>query len=71
MTKLKLNWIKYMTGMKKVSLILLLLILLPSCSKQVCVSHSVWTVKCEKKIDWTDPKIKVIRSIITNGISAN
>ena len=57
--------------MKKVSLILLLLILLPSCSKQVCVSHSVWTVKCEKKIDWTDPKIKVIRSIITNGISAN
>ena len=56
-----------MTGMKKVSISLLLLVILSGCMKTTCVSHSVWTTKCEKKLDWNNPGFTVVRTIVTNG----
>ncbi len=56
-----------MTGMKKVSISLLLLVILSGCMKTTCVSHSVWTTKCEKKVDWNNPGFTVVRTIITQG----
>jgi len=56
-----------MTGMKKVSISLLLLVILSGCMKTTCVSHSVWTTKCEKKLDWNNPGFTVVRTIITQG----
>ncbi len=56
-----------MTGMKKVSISLLLLVILSGCMKTTCVSHSVWDMKCEKKVDWNNPGFTVVRTIITQG----
>ena len=53
--------------MKKVSISLLLLVILSGCMKTTCVSHSVWTTKCEKKVDWNNPGFTVVRTIITQG----
>ncbi len=56
-----------MIGMIKVSISLLLLVILSGCMKTTCVSNSVWTAKCEKRVDWKDPKFSIFRTIITNG----
>ena len=56
-----------MTGMKKVSISLLLLVILSGCMKTTCISTSVWTTKCEKKVDWNNPGFTVVRTIVTNG----
>ncbi len=56
-----------MTGMKKVSISLLLLVFLSGCMKTTCISTSVWTTKCEKKVDWNNPGFTVVRTIITQG----
>ena len=56
-----------MTGMKKISISLLLFVILSGCMKTTCISHSVWDTKCEKKVDWKDPKFSLFRTIITNG----
>ena len=56
-----------MTGMKKVSISLLLLVILSGCMKTTCISHSVWDMKCEKRVDWKDPGFTVVRTIITQG----
>ena len=56
-----------MTGMKKVSISLLLLVILSGCMKTTCVSHSIWHTKCEKKVDWNNPGFTVVRTIITQG----
>jgi len=54
-----------MIGTKKVSLIIILLIL-SGCST-VCNSDTY----CEKKVNWNDPTFKVLRSVLSNGISTN
>ena len=59
-----------MTGMKKVSISLLLLMILSGCMKTTCISTSVWTTKCEKKVDWNNPGFTVVRTIITQGANA-
>ena len=46
---------------------LLLIMILSGCMKTTCISHSVWTTKCEKKVDWNTPGFKVVRTIITQG----
>ena len=56
-----------MTGMIKVLSSLILLVILSNCTKTHCISHSVWTTKCEKKVDWNNPGFKVVRTIITQG----
>ena len=56
-----------MTGTIRVLSSILLLVILSGCMKTTCVSHSVWTTKCEKKLDWNDPGFTVIRTIITQG----
>ncbi len=56
-----------MTGMKKVSISLLLLMILSGCMKTTCISTSIWTTKCEKKVDWNNPGFTVVRTIITQG----
>ena len=56
-----------MTGMRKVSISLLLLMILSGCMKTTCISTSVWTTKCEKKVDWNNPGFTVVRTIVTNG----
>jgi len=56
-----------MTGMKKVSISLLLLVILSGCMKTTCVSNSVWDMKCKKKVDWNNPGFTVVRTIITQG----
>ena len=56
-----------MTGMKKVSISLLLLVILSGCMKTTCTSTSVWTTKCEKKVNWNNPGFTVVRTIVTNG----
>ena len=53
--------------MKKVSISLLLLVILSGCTKTVCVSHSVWTAKCEKKLDWNNKGFTLFRTVVTNG----
>ena len=52
-----------MTGMKKVSISLLLMVILSGCMKTTCVSPH----NCEKKLDWNNPGFTVVRTIITQG----
>ena len=59
-----------MTGMIKLLSSLLLIMILSGCMKTTCVSHSVWSMKCEKKLDWNNPGFKVMRTIITQGTNA-
>ena len=56
-----------MTGTIKVLSSLLLLVILSGCIKTTCISHSVWEMKCEKKLDWNNPGFTVVRTIITQG----
>jgi len=44
----------------------LLILTMPGCTKQVCVSPH----KCEKKVDWNNPGFTIVRTIITNGANA-
>ena len=44
--------------------------ILSGCMKTTCISHSVWDMKCEKRVDWKDPTFTVVRTIITNGANA-
>ena len=46
---------------------LLLIMILSGCMKTTCISHSVWSMKCEKKLDWNNPGFTVMRTIITQG----
>jgi hypothetical protein len=48
-------------------ILIISIIVLTGCMKTTCVSHSIWTTKCEKKVDWKDPKFSLMRTIITNG----
>ena len=52
-----------MTGMKKVSISLLLLIILSGCMKTTCVTD----IDCKKTIDWNNKEFTLFRTIITNG----
>ena len=56
-----------MTGTIKILGSLILLVILSGCMKTTCISHSVWTTKCEKRVDWNNPGFTVIRTIITQG----
>ena len=56
-----------MIGMIKVSISLILLVILSGCMKTTCISHTIWTTKCEKKVDWKNPGFTVVRTIITQG----
>ncbi len=56
-----------MTGTIKLLSSLLLIMILSGCIKTTCISHSVWSMKCEKKLDWNDPGFTVMRTIITQG----
>ena len=56
-----------MTGTIKLLSSLLLIVILSGCMKTTCISHSVWTTKCEKKVDWNNPGFKIVRTIITQG----
>jgi len=56
-----------MTGMIKIIGSLLLVVILSGCVKTTCISHSVWEMKCEKKVDWNNPGFTVVRTIITQG----
>ena len=53
--------------MKRLLILLILSSTLVGCMKTTCVSHSIWKTKCEKKVDWKDPKFTLFRTIITNG----
>jgi len=59
-----------MTGTIKVLSSLILLVILSGCMKTTCISHSVWEMKCEKKLDWNNPGFTVMRTIITQGANA-
>ena len=56
-----------MTGTIKIIGSLILLVILSGCMKTTCISHSVWEMKCEKKVDWNNPGFTVVRTIITQG----
>ena len=56
-----------MIGMIRVLSSLLLVVILSGCMKTTCISHSVWDMKCEKKVDWNNPGFTVVRTIITQG----
>ena len=56
-----------MTGTIKVLSSIILLMILSGCMKTTCISHSVWSMKCEKKLDWNNPGFTVMRTIITQG----
>ena len=56
-----------MTGTIKVLSSLILLVILSGCMKTTCISHSVWEMKCKKKLDWNNPGFTVVRTIITQG----
>ena len=56
-----------MTGTIRVISIIFLTLILSGCMKTTCVSHSIWTTKCEKKVDWNNPGFTVVRTIITQG----
>ena len=56
--------------MIKVLSSLLLLVILSGCMKTTCISHSVWDMKCEKKVEWNNPGFTVVRTIITQGANA-
>ena len=59
-----------MTGTIKLLSSLILLVILSGCMKTTCITHSVWEVKCEKKLDWNNPGFTVMRTIITQGANA-
>ena len=59
-----------MTGTIKVLSSIILLMILSGCMKTTCISHSVWSMKCEKKLDWNNPGFTVMRTIITQGTNA-
>ena len=59
-----------MTGTIKVLSSLIILVILSGCMKTTCISHSVWSMKCEKKLDWNNPGFKVMRTIITQGANS-
>ena len=59
-----------MTGMIKLLSSLLLIMILSGCINTTCISHSVWSMKCEKKLDWNNPGFTVMRTIITQGANA-
>ena len=59
-----------MTGTIKVLSSLIILVILSGCVKTTCISHSVWEMKCEKKLDWNNPGFTVMRTIITQGANA-
>ena len=59
-----------MTGTIKVLSSLIILVILSGCMKTTCISHSVWEMKCEKKLDWNNPGFTVMRTIITQGANA-
>lgn len=52
-----------MTGMIKVSIILLTAVILSGCMKTTCVTDT----ECVKKVDWNNPGFTVFRTIVTNG----
>ena len=56
-----------MTGMIRTSILLLLIMILSGCMKTTCISNTIWTTKCEKKVDWKNPGFTVVRTIITQG----
>ena len=56
-----------MTGTIKIISIIFLTLILSGCMKTTCISHSVWEMKCEKKVDWNNPGFTVVRTIITQG----
>ena len=56
-----------MIGMIRVLSSLLLVVILSGCMKTTCTSTSVWTTKCEKKVNWNNPGFTVVRTIITQG----
>jgi hypothetical protein len=51
-----------MTGMKKISIILLL-VFLSGCMKTTCVGD----YECVKKLDWNNKGFTLFRTVITNG----
>ena len=55
-----------MTGMKKVSISLLLMVILSGCMKTTCLTDT----DCEKTLDWNNPSFTVVRTIITQGANA-
>ena len=59
-----------MTGTIRIISIIFLTLILSGCMKTTCISHSVWEMKCEKKVDWNNPGFTVLRTIITNGANA-
>ena len=58
-----------MTGTIKLLSSLILLVILSGCMKTTCISHSVWDMKCEKKVDWNNPGFTLVRTIVTNGVN--
>ena len=56
-----------MIGTIRVISIIILALILSGCTKTVCVSDSVWTTKCEKKLDWNNKGFTLFRTVVTNG----
>ena len=56
-----------MIGTIRVINIIFLALILSGCTKTVCVSDSVWTAKCEKKLDWNNKGFTLFRTVVTNG----
>ena len=52
-----------MTGMIRVSIGILLLVILSGCMKTTCVTDT----ECTKKLDWNNPGFTVVRTIISQG----
>ncbi len=52
-----------MTGMIKVSIILLTAVILSGCMKTTCVTDT----ECTKKLDWNNKGFTLFRTVITNG----
>jgi len=52
-----------MIGMKRVISIIFLVMILPGCTKTVCVSDT----ECTKKLDWNNKGFTLFRTVITNG----
>ena len=49
--------------MKRVISIIFLVLILPGCTKTVCVSDT----ECTKKLDWNNKGFTLFRTVITNG----
>ena len=52
-----------MTGMIRVSIIILLLVILPGCMKTTCVTDT----ECTKTLDWNNKGFTLFRTVVTNG----